>query len=459
MPDETRIDPEQGPVACQGNTSVFRLDEVIQAQKQGRASGIVSVCSSHPTVIEAALRYALEVGAPLLIESTCNQVNQYGGYTGMTPADFIRFVHEIAGRLRFPSASLILGGDHLGPSVWQAERAGQAMEKAHVLVRDYVRAGYAKIHLDASMSCADDPAGVPLDIELSAARTADLAKTAEQTFRAHDTAAVSAPRYVIGTEVPPPGGIQGRVEGMRVTPPGEVKETIEATRLAFQARGLEEAWQRVIAVVAQPGVEYGEQTIFDYRRSEAVELSRCIEAYEHLVFEAHSTDYQTRGALRQLVEDHFAILKVGPALTFAFREAVFALEMIEEELFAGREEITLSGLRRTLDEAMQANPIHWQRYYGGSPAEQLRARRYSLSDRARYYWPVPTVQAALSRLVSNLSHEPIPLSLLSQYLPGQYEQIRSNALPNEPGAIIISRIAQVLSSYFYACGYPHTTHL
>ena len=56
-----------------------------------------------------------------------------------------------------------------------------------------------------------------------------------------------------------------------------------------------------------------------------------IEQYDRLIFEAHSTDYQTPAALAALVRDHFAILKVGPALTFALREALWALDCIERE--------------------------------------------------------------------------------------------------------------------------------
>ncbi len=40
--------------------------------------------------------------------------------------------------------------------------------------------------------------------------------------------------------------------------------------------------------------------------------------------------------LRGLVTDHFAILKVGPVLTYAYREAVFALSFIEDELLGAQ---------------------------------------------------------------------------------------------------------------------------
>ncbi len=142
------------------------------------------------------------------------------------------------------------------------------------------------------------------------------------------------------------------------------------------------------------------------------------ERQERLVFEAHSTDYQSEDALRALVEDHFAILKVGPELTFAFREAVFALEGIERELLERRAPDQLSGVRHALDRAMCADPRHWKAYHGEGDEEDLRRRRqFSLSDRARYYWPVPEVQKAVQRLFANLDTRRLPRGLVSQYLP------------------------------------------
>jgi D-tagatose-1,6-bisphosphate aldolase subunit GatZ/KbaZ len=83
------------------------------------ARGITSVCSGHPLVIGAALLCGKAQGAAVLSEATCNQVNHQGGYTGMTPAQFRRFVAEIAARVGFDPEHLILGGDHLGPNPWR----------------------------------------------------------------------------------------------------------------------------------------------------------------------------------------------------------------------------------------------------------------------------------------------------------------------------------------------------
>lgn len=426
--------------------------DMIAAQKRGEGKGITSICSANPWVIEAALQQARHTGEPVLIESTCNQVNQFGGYMGLTPARFGAYLRDIASQQDFRFDQILIGGDHLGPSPWQDEPASAAMEKARRLVQDCVRAGYVKIHLDASMRCADDDPDRPLDIELAAGRASDLALVAETAFDQRSPGG-QAPYYVIGTEVPLPGGAQRQEETLAVTTASEAAITIEASREAFLARGLAQAWDRVIAVVVQPGVEYGSATVQDYEPGRAAELAQYIESYASLVYEAHSTDYQLPWALRQLVADHFAILKVGPALTFALREGIYALASIEDELLGKTRESDRSRVRERLDEAMLANPIHWQKYYVGGDLALEQARKYSYSDRSRYYWTAPAVQRALDRLLQNLAGETLPLTLVSQYLPGQYGRIRRGDLINEPRAILQDKVRRVLSDYSYACGY------
>ena len=154
-----------------------------------------------------------------------------------------------------------------------------------------------------------------------------------------------------------------------------------------------------------------------------------------------------------MVADHFAILKVGPALTFAYREAVFALALIEEAWLAGRRNIALSNIRQTVEEAMVANPVYWHAYYPGNEQHQRVARQYSLSDRIRYYWPVAPVQKALAQLLANLSAAPIPLPLLSQFMPAQFRAVRHGDLPNEPEKLIEYGITAVLDEYARACGF------
>ncbi|PKO19056.1 MAG: D-tagatose-bisphosphate aldolase, class II, non-catalytic subunit [Chloroflexi bacterium HGW-Chloroflexi-10] len=417
------------------------LDYILAAHKYGETRGITSICSAHPFVLEAAMRHGLAQSIPLLIESTCNQVNQFGGYTGMTPADFVRYVGEIAERTGFPRQNLLLGGDHLGPLVWADEAAESAMEKAKALVRTYALAGYAKIHLDCSMPCADEH---ELPVDVIARRTAELAKVAEE---ACNQAGLPLPRYVIGSEVPPAGGAKAGETHISVTNPENAAVSIDLTHRAFTALRLDAAWERVIALVVQPGVEFGDASVHEYERSAATELARFIEKVPGLVFEAHSTDYQTRENLRALVEDHFAILKVGPALTFAFREAVFALAEVEEAICENS-----SRIRETLEVAMLTNPVHWKKHYTGSQQAQKLARHFSFSDRIRYYWNTSEAQSAFEVLMLHLGESALPLTLLSQHLPEQYEKIRYGQLINHPRALLLDRVTDVLKTYDFACG-------
>jgi D-tagatose-1,6-bisphosphate aldolase subunit GatZ/KbaZ len=378
-----------------------------------------------------------------LIEATCNQVNQDGGYTGLRPDDFRCQIEQLATQHGLPSDRLVLGGDHLGPNPWKHLPAETAMAKSADLVEAFVRAGYSKIHLDTSIRCADDPPGA-LAPALVAERAARLAVVTEQA-----AAEVGVePCYVIGTEVPVPGGESVGEHGIHVSRADDVDETIEVTRLAFTAAGVPDAWHRVRAVVAQPGVEFSDAEIFEYVPGQASHLASALPPDVSMVFEAHSTDYQPRAALRGLVDDHFAILKVGPGLTFAYREALFGLSFIEDELLGEG----ASGVRDVLDRAMVSDPVHWQPFYPVDEPLASRARRYSRSDRSRYYWPVPEVEAAVTALVQNLSRTGLPDELVSQFLPwlasGEVPgAVVAAGQPLSPEAVLRAAVRRVLDTY------------
>jgi D-tagatose-1,6-bisphosphate aldolase subunit GatZ/KbaZ len=428
-----------------------RLSMMLEANRKGEGVGVYSICSANRFVLEAAMQQARADGSILLLESTSSQVNQFGGYTGQTPAQFVEFVNELAGRMNFPTERIVFGGDHLGPYVWSSEPAVSAMSKAEELVRACVLAGYTKIHLDASMALGDDgKKGPPVDEVISQRATA-LCKVAEQ---AHATLPPGspAPLYVIGTEVPVPGGELAGSSAPETTRVEDLERILELTRRCFAENGLSAAWERVIAVVVQPGVEFGDAVVFDYKSEKTQALAKFLEKSWSGVFEAHSTDYQSGSALTQMVKDHFAILKVGPWLTFALREAVFALASVEEEWLGDRKEVTTSRVRETLEQAMLADPRYWKNYYRGSDADLQFARKYSLSDRSRYYWPNPSVEEALQRLLRNLGEEPPPLSLLSQYLPNQTAAVRTGELAADPESLIRHKIQEVIMIYARACG-------
>jgi D-tagatose-1,6-bisphosphate aldolase subunit GatZ/KbaZ len=423
-------------------TSVDDMCHLLQENRAGKWKGIYSVCSANRLVLEAAFAQAARDQSPLLIEATCNQVNQEGGYTGLTPAQFRDYVHTIAQDMRFPTERVILGGDHLGPNPWRTQSAAVAMEKACAMVSAYAAAGFSKIHLDASMPCHNDPR--VLANEVIAERAAQLCEVAESTTRN----SASQPVYVIGTEVPTPGGAQDEME-IEVTSTESLQETLDVHRRAFSRKNLSSAWKRIIGVVVQPGVEFGNETVADYIPEKASDLSKSILQHEGIVFEAHSTDYQTAESLRQLVSGHFGILKVGPELTFMMREAIFGLARIEEEWIAGEQR---SNIRAIIERVMIENPGNWKAYYHGDEHPVRVARAYSLSDRIRYYWPNAEISKALALLIQNLEQNPAPLPLVAQYLPRQAEAIRARSIRNNPTAMIHHRIRESLSRYAEACG-------
>jgi D-tagatose-1,6-bisphosphate aldolase subunit GatZ/KbaZ len=417
--------------------------DVIARHKAGEPYGVFSVCSAHPLVIEATFRHAQRSNAPFaLIEATSNQVNQDGGYTGMRPADFRDFVHRIADRVGLSRDRILLGGDHLGPNAWQALPAEDAMTRAEVLIADYVAAGFRKIHLDCSMACADDES--PLADATIAVRAARLCAVAE---RAYARAGGEPPVYVIGTEVPVPGGAAEDLDTLAVTTPAAARATIDMHRALFEEAGLGDAWPRVIALVVQPGVEFDHHKVVGYAPEKAQALSRMIEGYDNLIFEAHSTDYQTLAALVALVRDHFAILKVGPGVTFALREALWALDAIEREWI---EPGSASGFRDVAVARMKAEPRHWAKYYHARGAALDFELQYSLSDRIRYYWTDPEISRAQDTMFRNLTQSPPPAALISQHLPIAHAALRDGLIGSSPAELAIAHVGAVLDGYHVA---------
>jgi D-tagatose-1,6-bisphosphate aldolase subunit GatZ/KbaZ len=422
---------------------VKALLDLVDRHRRGERVGIYSVCSAHPLVLRATLHQARDRGSLALIETTANQVNQYGGYTGLRPAEFRDRVLGMADEIGLPRERVLLGGDHLGPTVWQDRPAATALASAGAMVAEYVSAGYRKIHLDCSMGCADDAGG--LSDTVVAERSAALCAHSESAWRASGG---EPPVYIIGAEVPSPGGAQGPLHELSVTRPQAALATIEAHRTTFSRHGLAAAWERTIALVVQPGVEFDHDRVIDYVPAKARELSTCLDAQPRFVFEAHSTDYQTAAALAALVRDHFAILKVGPALTFALREALWALDRIAHEW---RGEDGGAGVRQAVLAAMRADPTHWRKYYHGEGRDLDLKLAYSLSDRIRYYWPVPAVTAALAHLEAVFAAADVPRSLLHQYLPASAAAVRRGALEPRLPDLVTHHIQQVLATYASAC--------
>ncbi|MER8978417.1 D-tagatose-bisphosphate aldolase, class II, non-catalytic subunit [Mesorhizobium sp. M0870] len=417
------------------------IEDLPALHRDGKKIGVTSVCSAHPLVLKAALRHGRETGTTVLIEATCNQVNHLGGYTGMTPAYFAAMVEALAAAERCPEELIVLGGDHLGPNPWKDRPAEEAMAQAGTMVDAYVRAGFRKIHLDASMGCAGEPA--TLDDHTVAGRAARLAGVAEQAAAQSGGA---SPVYIIGTEVPPPGGADHALDAITPTSPEAASQTHAIHAQAFQTAGLESAFSRVIGLVVQPGVEFGNQNVIFYDRAKARDLAATLDRLPSLIFEAHSTDYQGERPLRELVEDGFAVLKVGPELTFKLREALYSLDLIASDLVPDYGE---RPLYHAMEELMQGTPKNWASHYHGSDADKRTLRHYSYSDRIRYYWAIPQARTACNRLFDTLNGRKVPVMLFLQHLPSAVTWADRACDVEE---IAIGHVRRSIEAYARACG-------
>ena len=427
------------------------LTKIVTIQKSGKAVGIYSACSANSFVIEAVLKKGLEDNSCVLIESTANQCDQFGGYTGMKPIDFKNYVYEIADKLGFDKNKIFLGGDHLGPLTWTSLNEKEAMANSEVLIDAYVSAGFTKIHVDTSMKVADDDPNVRLSDETIARRGVHLVKVAENAYKKllETNPDAVEPVYIVGSDVPIPGGSQAAVdEGVQVTKVEDFAATMNTFKDTFEKEGISDVWDRVLGIVVQPGVEEKDSGCTEYDRSKAVELAKAIRTIPDLVFEGHSTDYQTKIKLREMVEDGVAILKVGPGLTFAAREGLYALSFIEDEACKANGK-TPSNFREVLDAEMLKNDKHWKKHYHGTDAEIALKRKYSFSDRSRYYYTTDAVKAAIDTLLDNLK-DGCPLNLLSQFMPIQYTKVREGVLKNDPKELVLDRIGNTIDEYLYA---------
>lgn len=427
------------------------IKEIVKKQKEGVHAGCYSACTANKWVIEAVFEKAKETDSFAVIEATANQVNQFGGYTGMRPADYKNMVFDIAERVGFERSKIILGGDHLGPLVWQKEDPVKAMEYSRQLINEYVMAGYTKIHIDTSMRLSGDSLTERLSDEVIAERSAQLYKQAKESFEAlkKQNSDAQEPVFIVGSEVPIPGGAEENEDSVAVTKTEDFVRTVEIFKEIYAKNGL--SFDDVVAVVIQPGVEFADDSVCEYNPEKAQDLVNALKNYNGLIFEGHSTDYQTKECLREMVRDGVGILKVGPALTFAYREAVYALELIEKEIYKTKPYVRLSNVKNVVESVMLDNPSNWEKHYHGTRGDIALSMSFSYSDRCRYYMTEKCVDEAVDILVNNINSAKIPLTLISQYMPSQYKHLRNERQSTVSAQWLIKdKIKDLIDDYIYA---------
>ena len=401
------------------------LRDIIRRNRAGAAVAIPSVCSAHPDVLRASLALAAQLDRHIVIEATSNQVNQDGGYTGMTPVDFIQFVNALADEAKIDREQIIFGGDHLGPQAWRSMDAAQALAKADRLVHDYVAAGFHKIHLDCSEGCAGETAQLGDDV--TAARSARLAQICSEV---HPDLL-----FVIGTEVPPPGGARVDEDGdIPATTPTDARATLAAHDAAFGPLA-----PMIGGLVVQPGVEFSPTAVHALPMGRDPGLLNALSEHPDICLEAHSTDYQQDAVYPRLAQLGFAFQKVGPALTFAYRQALYALDQLREDKGA---------LQAEMEVVMLEDPSKWQGHYSGDPDALREQRHFGLADRIRYYWPAPKAQAAVQSLKSAFDRPLSDTQLRQAFAPAVLARAEGLDGPQSQ-RLIDAEIQTALAPYFF----------
>jgi D-tagatose-1,6-bisphosphate aldolase subunit GatZ/KbaZ len=423
------------------------LIDILEANRRGERKGIYAVESQNPTVQEVYLRQALADGSPALFEVSAEILDPHGQSGKILPEDFIGKVKQIAVKIGFPLDRLFFGVNGLSPSLWHGESVESALKKTRAFISDIVSLGFNKLGIHAGIHLKGDPADQLLPREVIIAREAALYQAAE--LAAAGLPDEEKPLYVIDVH-PGQGMIEGKKDMVRKE---DVENTVDRFALTAAAAGLPEIKERLLAARVFLGPGYDSEKVIPFDSSLLKKLSGCVYGYKPVIFEALQTDFQPQMVLDQLVDNHFALLSVGPELTYTMREALFSLAIMENETMIGKPGVYLSNFIIELDRAMQSAPQHWQKYYTGNGFEQLVARKYSLYDRSRFYWEDKEVRKTKKRLFDNLMEYPVPLTVLRQFMPYQYERVAAGELENKPDALVMDAVRRALCRYSCACGW------
>ena len=222
-----------------------------------RSAPRIRSCSKRPSLRPPPIR------ASVLIEATSNQVDQFGGYTGMRPADFRELVFSIADQQGFPRDRIVLGGDHLGPNRWQEQPAEEAHGERR---RPRRRLRRGRLHED------------PPRLQHVVRRRPGAARGRPRRGAERPAAAASPrrPPAASGIERPPAlrdrhrgAGARRRARDARRADPDLARRgpaTLDGTARRSRTPASLDAWPRIIALVVQPGVEFDHLQVIDYRR-------------------------------------------------------------------------------------------------------------------------------------------------------------------------------------------------
>lgn len=366
------------------------LDRVQELTAQGhKPMTLLAVCPNSPAVIKAAFRAAKRNNAPIMFAATLNQVDNDGGYTGMTQKDFVRVMRVEAKRNNF-TGPYIAAIDHGGPwlkdiqtlEMWPYEKAMDAVKKSYEAA---LLAGYELIHVDPTVD-RFLPKGEIIKIEVVAARTIELITHIENFRKERGLPRIA---YEVGTEE-----VHGGLADMSV-----FNKFLDLLKEGLEKNGCADAWP--CFVVGKVGTDL-HTTFFD--PVVAKQLTSTVAKYGSFI-KGHYTDDVENPEEYPL--SGMGAANVGPEFTVAEFNALEELEAVENKLYDEGNVAMHSNMIAILKKLV-IDSGRWKKWVHGDESpddfESITPdrQRWLMQTGARYIWQKPEAVAARQTLYSNL---------------------------------------------------------
>ena len=404
----------------------MRIDKLIQKKS------LPSFCTSNFEVLNSIMYFCHINKLPCLIECTSNQVNQFGGYTKITPKKFIKKISNIRKKIKFKKNKLFLGGDHLGPLPWKNLKTKIALKNSIKLIDSYLKQDFCKIHIDTSIKCKDEEkinSNIIFDRTLKILKNDKIKKGIKNRF------------IVIGTEVP----LSGSGDNKRIIKTSNKQiedEVLKFKKILKQIK----SQSKIFALVIEPGMKYMHSKITSPDFKNFLDKKKFSKK-NNFVFEAHSTDYQPLRILKKLTKNNFKFLKVGPELTYNYSRSLFFMQNLEEKFSFKKK----SDMKNIILTTMKKNKKYWKAYYLGGRSNLLLNSKL---DRMRYYLNLKPIVNSINILkenVNNIEKKKI-IKLLGSNFEKDFLKLSKTNLTNFDILKLIF-ISQSLKKYFLACGF------
>ena len=404
----------------------MKIDKIIKNK------ALPSFCTSNIEVIKSILFFCHIKKLPCLIECTSNQVNQHGGYTNKTPKMFIKEILSISKKIKFNSKKLFLGGDHLGPLPWKKKSKTVAIKNSISLINDYLDQKFCKIHIDTSIKCKNDKY---INSDIIFERTNEILNNDNIKKKIKDKF------IVVGTEVPLAGS--GDNENIIKTSKKQIETEVLKFKKILKKQNLK---NNIFGLVIEPGMKYTHSSVIKPNFTNFTN-KKNISKKNNFVYEAHSTDYQSKKTLKQLVKNNFKFLKVGPELTYSYSRSLFFMENIEKNNF----KLKNSNIKKIIFSAMLKNRKYWEGYYEKKTTELFLNSKL---DRMRYYFDTKPVVNSIKTLKKNINllDSKKILCFMSLTEKKEFLNFKNKKLSNFD-IIKLIFISRTLKRYFSACAH------